>query len=83
MKSKKISEMSNEELLKNEKVIKTITALFGGTLLFLFIITIFLNIIKKEFNPLTIIPIALFSIFIININSLKEIKKEKEKRNLN
>ncbi|MBB4806533.1 hypothetical protein HNP38_001829 [Chryseobacterium defluvii] len=82
MKGKKIQEMSNEELLKHEKTVKTVTSLLCGALLVLFAATIFLNIVKKEFNPLTAVPIALLPILLININTLNEIKKEKKNRNL-
>lgn len=82
MSNKKISEMSNEELLKNEKTIKTVTSLLAGALFFLFAVTVFLNILKKEFNTLTVVPIAFLPILIININNLKEIKKEKVNRGI-
>jgi hypothetical protein len=82
MKNKKISEMSNEELLKNEKNIKLVTSMFGGALFFLFAVTVFLNIVEKKFNVLTAVPIALLPIFIVNINTLKEIKKEKTARRI-
>ncbi|MFC3560796.1 redox-active disulfide protein 2 [Pedobacter jamesrossensis] len=81
MKTKKYSEMSNNELLKSKKSIKTITAMLAGMLLFLFVVNIFLAF-KKGFSGLTVIPIALLPIVIININTVKEINKELDSRNI-
>lgn len=81
MSNKKYTEMSDEELLKSQKSIKTITALLAGMLLFLFAINIFLAF-KKGFSALSVVPIALLPIVIININTLKEIKKELNSRNI-
>lgn len=81
MSTKKYAEMSNEELLKSQKSIKTVTALLAGMLLFLFAINIFLAF-KKGISALGAVPIALLPILIININTLKEIKKELNSRNI-
>lgn len=81
MSTKKYTQMSDEELLKSQKSIKTITALLAGMLLFLFSINIFLAF-KKGFSTLNAVPIALLPIVIININTLKEIKKELNSRNI-
>ncbi|WP_300567554.1 redox-active disulfide protein 2 [Flavobacterium sp.] len=81
MNSKKPSEMSNEELLKTEKILKPITYLLAACILFLFIQNIYLSF-SKGFSAFHIIPIALLPIAIINFKSLKEIKKEIEVRKL-
>lgn len=81
MKNKNFTELSNEELLKNEKTLKTITIMLAGAVFILFIINIFLAF-KKGFSALTVVPIALLPIVIVNINSLKEVKKEIKSRNL-
>lgn len=81
MSTKKYTQMSDEELLKNQKSIKTITALLAGMLLFLFAINIFLAF-KKGFGALNAVPIALLPIVIINVNTMKEIKKELNSRNI-
>ncbi|MBB2143894.1 redox-active disulfide protein 2 [Pedobacter sp. LMG 31464] len=81
MSKKSLSELSNEELLKNEKTLKTITAMLAGAILVLFIINIVLAF-KKGFSALSAVPIALLPIVIINFSSLKEMKKEIKSRNL-
>ena len=81
MSTKKFTEMSNEELLKSQKTIKTVTSIFAGMLMFLIAINIFLAF-KKGFSALNVVPVALLPIFIININTLKEIKKELNSRNI-
>jgi multidrug efflux pump subunit AcrB len=81
MSKKSLSELSDEELLKNEKSLKTITALLLGAILVLFIINIFLAF-KKGLSALSAVPIALLPIMIINFNSLKEMKEEIKSRNL-
>ena len=81
MKNKKLEEMTNEELLKYEKMVKPITYILGGALALLFGINIF-SFFHNGYSALSIIPIALLPILIINLSNLKEIKKEKLKRNL-
>lgn len=81
MKNKRLKELSNEELLKNEKSLKTITGMLAGALLVLLIINIFLAF-KKGFSALSVVPIALLPILIVNFGSLKEMKKEIKSRNL-
>ncbi|TKC07948.1 redox-active disulfide protein 2 [Pedobacter polaris] len=81
MSKKNLSELSNEELLKSEKSLKTITAMLAGAILVLFIINVFLAF-KKGFSAFSVIPIALLPIVIVNLNSLKEMKEEIKSRNL-
>jgi hypothetical protein len=81
MSKKSLSELSNEELLKNEKILKTVTSMLTGAIFLLFIVNIFLAF-KKGFSALSAVPIALLPIVIINFNSLKEMKKEIKTRNL-
>ncbi|WP_316735031.1 redox-active disulfide protein 2 [Pedobacter aquatilis] len=80
MKTKKYNEMSTEELVKTEKSMKGITAMLGGMLLVLIIINIFMAF-KKGFSDISVVPIALIPIFIINFGSLKAIKEELKSRN--
>ena len=79
MKKKKFSEMTVEELIKTQKSFKTVTYLFGVVLLLLFVLNIFL-VANKGFSASNVIPIALLPIFILNMNTLKEIKRELETR---
>jgi tellurite resistance protein TehA-like permease len=76
---KKFNEMTSEELIKTQKSLKTVTYLFGVVLLLLFCLNIFL-VANKGFNASNVIPIALLPIFILNMNTLKEIKKELQSR---
>jgi len=76
---KNFSEMSTEELIKTQKSLKIVTYLFGVVLLLLFGLNIYL-IANKGFNASNVIPIALLPIFILNMNTLKEMKKELEAR---
>lgn len=75
MENKKLQELSTEELRKREKTTKLVTYMFAGILLFLFCINIF-NSIKKGFSALNAVPFALLPILLLNVNNLKEIKKE-------
>jgi asparagine N-glycosylation enzyme membrane subunit Stt3 len=73
------SEMSVEKLQQQAKTIKVVTGTLAGMLLVLLVMAIMLSI-KKGFSALVIIPFALLPIVVININSLKQIKKELESR---
>lgn len=81
MSKKSLSELSDEELLKNAKTVKMITSMLAGAIFLLFIINIFLAF-KKGFSAMSVIPIALLPIVLVNVNSLKEMKKEIKARNL-
>jgi len=72
-------EMTTEELIKTQKSLKTVTYLFGVVLLLLFGLNIFL-VANKGFSASNVIPIALLPIFILNMNTLREMKKELESR---
>jgi cobalamin biosynthesis protein CobD/CbiB len=73
------SEMSVEKLHQQAKTIKVATGTLAGMLLVLLVMAIFLSI-KKGFSALVVIPFALLPIVVINVNSLKQIKKELESR---
>jgi len=81
MKNKSISEYTNEELISNEKKIKIITIMLGIAILLLFLSNIVLTF-KRGFNAMSVIPIALVPILILNINNWNQLKKEKANRNL-
>lgn len=76
---KNFNEMTTEELIKTQKSLKTVTYLFGVVLLLLFCLNIFL-VVNKGFSASNVIPVALLPIFILNMNTLKEIKKELQSR---
>jgi hypothetical protein len=75
MKTKDLTQLSNEKLLEQTKSLKALTALLGGMLLVLFFTGGYI-LSKKGFNVFLIIPLAFLPIVIMNINTLKEIKKE-------
>jgi hypothetical protein len=79
--TKSISEYTDEELVNNEKKIKVLTIMLTVAIVLLFLSTMFLTF-KKGFSALTVIPIALLPILIININNWNKLKKEKADRNL-
>ncbi|MFS4428461.1 redox-active disulfide protein 2 [Chryseobacterium sp. GVT01B] len=81
MKNKSISEYTNEELISNEKKIKIITIMLGIAILLLFLSNIVLTF-KRGFSAMSVIPIALVPILILNINNWNQLKKEKANRNL-
>lgn len=81
MKNNNLKDLSNEELLKKEKTIKTLIYILFGGLLALFVINS-IYITQKGFSPLNIIPIALLPTLIINMVNLQQIKKEIRARSL-
>lgn len=83
MATKKPHEMSNEELLKQEKTLKTSVYMLLFSSIILVLIGIFLLFYKKQgFNALLVIPISFVAIIIVNTNALKEVRKEIESRGL-
>ncbi|KQS41031.1 hypothetical protein [Pedobacter sp. Leaf194] len=77
----KLEELSNEELLKREKMVKSVTYTLAGMLFVLFALSMFLTF-KKGFTPLTVIPIALMPIVLANLGSIKKIQAERKLRGL-
>ena len=79
MKNQKPSEMSTEKLLQQQKTIKLVTGLLAGMLTVLLVMGIFLAVEQKLYAFIPI-PIALLPIVFLNLNNLKEIKKELDAR---
>jgi 1,4-dihydroxy-2-naphthoate octaprenyltransferase len=79
MESKKLQDLSTEELQKKEKTTKFLTGMLGGVLSMLFCLNIYTGI-TKGFSSLTAVPFALLPILILNIKNLKDIKKELDVR---
>ncbi|AUD01887.1 redox-active disulfide protein 2 [Spirosoma pollinicola] len=75
MKNKNLSEMDSEALLKQEKSIKFLTGILIGALIALLAIGI-ISAYKNGQYTFIILPLALLPIVFLNINNLKEIKKE-------
>ncbi|MDQ6471928.1 hypothetical protein RB619_14845 [Flavobacterium sp. LHD-80] len=82
MAAKKPEEMTNEELLKNEVLFKTIIYLLLFFAILLLALGIWLTIVKKQFSALTVIPLSLGIIVMVNANTLKTLQKEKKSRGL-
>ncbi|TDP01036.1 hypothetical protein [Flavobacterium sp. 245] len=82
MAAKKPEEMSNEELLKNEIIFKTVIYILLIFAVILLAAGIWLTIVKKQFSALTVIPISLGIIVMVNANTLKTLQKEKKSRGL-
>jgi len=76
MKSKNLTELSVEELLKQQKSIKVVTGMLAGMLISLLVIGIFLTFQKISFIAFVVIPIALLPIVFLNLATLKKIKQE-------
>ena len=77
----KPEQLSNEELLKREKMIGAVTYTLAGMLLVLLALGLFLAF-TKGITPLTVIPIALMPILPVNLGSIKKIKVERKLRGL-
>lgn len=75
MDPKKLQELSTEDLLKQEKALKMLTALLVTALLLVFVTALYTTL-RKGFTSLLIIPIALMPVGIMNHNNLKAIRKE-------
>ena len=79
MKNTKFSEMTTEELIKNQKTLKTVNTIFAVVLLMLFALNVYI-VLRKGFSAMNVVPIALLPILFLNLNNLKEIKKELDSR---
>ncbi|RZL32182.1 MAG: redox-active disulfide protein 2 [Pedobacter sp.] len=77
----KLEDLSNEELLKREKMISAVTYTLAGMLLVLFALAMFLSF-TKGFSALSVVPIALMPIVLINLGNIKKIKAERKLRGL-
>ncbi len=79
MKPKPLAEMSNEELQKNEKTMKTATIVLGVCVGFMFLSGIYLTL-KKGFSVSSVLPFAFLPLFIMNMQNWKKAKEEIAKR---
>jgi hypothetical protein len=79
MESKKLQDLSTEELQKREKTTKFSTGMLAGVLLMLFCLQMYKGI-TKGFNSLIAVPFALLPILLLNFKNLKDIKKELDAR---
>ncbi|MFN8357192.1 MAG: redox-active disulfide protein 2 [Spirosomataceae bacterium] len=80
MKTKNFSEMSVQELQKQEKTQKFLLGLLIGIVIALLCINVFLAFKEKPSSSL-VFPLTLLPIVILNWNTLKQIKTELKSRN--
>jgi len=85
MKTKKLTDLTNEELLKQKKLLYTVSGALAGALSVLIVMIILLSL-KKGMTPVTmalsVVPIAILPIVFSNLSQAKLIKKELVTRNL-
>lgn len=75
MKSKKPTELTNEELIKNEKTTKTAIILLACMLFILMIAAAFAISKQRSLVSLIAVPLGLMPIVIVLLNTWKELKK--------
>jgi hypothetical protein len=75
MKQKPLSEMTIEELQKNEKLAKTAAILLGASIGIMLLTGIFLSL-RKGFSAFSVLPVAFFPLFAVNIRNWKKMKAE-------
>ena len=82
MKTKKLTELTNEELLKTNKITRLVTGILIGTIIALIVLNLvnIMNGAQKWF--VLVVPLGLMPIVIINYNSVRKIGKELKSRNL-
>ena len=79
MKPKPLAEMTNEELQKNEKTMKTATIVLGVCVGLMFLSGIYLTL-RKGFSVSSVLPFAFLPLFIMNMQNWKKVKAEITKR---
>ncbi|MGJ1430651.1 redox-active disulfide protein 2 [Sphingobacterium spiritivorum] len=79
MKTENLKEMSDEELLKKQKLTSTVTGILAGMLLLLLILATYISL-TKGFSALIVIPIALSPTLMMNFKTVKDIKQELKSR---
>lgn len=82
METKKLTELTNEELLKKNKTTKLVTGMLSGVLLALTVLNLVNIINEKQHWSVLGVPLALTPIVFINYNSIRELKKELKSRGL-
>lgn len=75
MKNENLGLQDTESLQKKQKLLKMVTAMLGGMLMVLLVLAIYISF-KKGFSALVVVPIALMPILMLNVISIKNIKKE-------
>ncbi len=74
-----IKELSTTELEKKHKITATVTYTLAGMLIVLLVLAVYLSV-RDGFNALVIVPIALSSIVMTNLRTIKLMKAELAER---
>lgn len=77
----KFAEMPDEKLLKFEKTLSAIVIMFSIAMVLLLAAVIFITV-TKGFSAITVVLLGLAPIGLLNVNNLREIKKEIKSRGL-
>jgi 1,4-dihydroxy-2-naphthoate octaprenyltransferase len=64
-----------EELKNKEKVQKTVTGIFMGSIIVMLIAGIYITVVGKAFSVFSVLPVAFLPLLIVNMNNMKQIKK--------
>nr|WP_322625222.1 hypothetical protein [uncultured Flavobacterium sp.] len=81
MKTNKFAEMPDEKVLSLEKTLTAIIIIFSVFMVILLGAVIYVNV-TKGFSGLTVLPLGVAPILLLNVNNLKELRKEMKNRNL-
>ncbi|MBW8683020.1 hypothetical protein [Chitinophaga rhizophila] len=82
MANRQPTEMSNEELLKKEKITLVAVTLAAVSVILMLAVGIYLTFAKRKFSALLAIPVSLLAIFLANYVNLKKIRQEKSARGI-
>lgn len=82
MQTKKLSELTAEELTAEEKKRKGIYIVFSMLIGVMTGVSIY-GSVKNGFSFFTVMPIIFFPLFLLNLKQYKDVKKEIKSRNIN
>lgn len=82
MQTKKLSELTAEELTAEEKKRKGIYIAFSMLIGVMTGVSIY-GSVKNGFSFFTVMPIIFFPLFLLNLKQYKDVKKEIKSRNIN
>lgn len=82
MQTKKLSELTAEELTAEEKKRKGIYIAFSMLIGIMTGVSIY-GSVKNGFSFFTVMPIIFFPLFLLNLKQYKDVKKEIKSRNIN
>lgn len=74
-----LKELSTEDLEKKYKTTAAVTYTLAGMLIVLLVLAVYLSV-RDGFNALVVVPIALSTIVITNLRTIKQMKTELAER---